>query len=65
MLNAIQVTVESLAKLKRIHNKAVKNGKAEFQFDGHTLLVSYAKYLIEYMAIQLKIQMNQHGIFTT
>lgn len=36
-------------KLRKAYAKAVKEGRAQFKFEGHELLVSYAKYLIEYL----------------
>jgi|GEM_PF-6488890 len=32
------------------YNKAVEENKTEFTFDGNTVLVTYAKYLIEYLS---------------
>lgn len=42
-------TFEKFAKLKRTYRKAVDENKTQFTFEGHELLVSYAKYLIEYL----------------
>ena len=39
---------ENIKKFKREYNKAVKQNKEQFQFEGFPVLVSYAKYLIEY-----------------
>ena len=36
--------------LKRKYNEAVKNGKTEFIIFGHTMLVEYAKYLLEHLS---------------
>jgi hypothetical protein len=38
-----------LRELKRCHAKAVKDGKDSFTIGGNEFLVSYAKYLIEYL----------------
>ncbi len=38
-----------LAKLKVLYDKAVKARQEQFVFEGNDLLVSYAKYLIEYL----------------
>lgn len=47
------ITKQSLKKLKSEYEKAVKDEKESFIFEGHELLVSYAKYLIEYAETQL------------
>ena len=41
---------EHLPALKRAYNRAVKDNKEIFIFNGAELLTKYAKYLIEYMA---------------
>ena len=38
-----------LSELKKARDKAVEEGKDQFNFKGHELLVSYAKYLIEHL----------------
>lgn len=35
--------------LKKAYKKAVKLGQESFHFDSQEMLVSYAKYLIEYL----------------
>lgn len=42
------IHLDELPQLKRAYNKAVKENKTEFTFKGNVLLVSYAKYVIEY-----------------
>ncbi len=37
-------------KLKREYEQAVKEGKEIFLFEGHEVLVAYAKYMLEYLA---------------
>lgn len=49
----------SLARLKRIYNKALKDGKTKndvIKFEGNDLLIGYAKYLIEYLESRFKQQ---------
>ena len=36
-------------RLRKRYHLAVKNGEETFEFDGHTFLTSYAKYLLEYL----------------
>lgn len=48
-MNTIYFTRTTLKALKNAYHNALIQGKEEFQFEGHTLLVSYAKYLIEYL----------------
>lgn len=45
---------DSLKRLKKEYEKAVKDKKEVFVFEGHELLTSYAKYLIEYAETKLK-----------
>lgn len=51
---AIYWNKDKLAKLKRMHHAAVANGQEQFEFEGHPLLTSYAKYLIEFLETKLK-----------
>ena len=41
--------LESLRQLKLAYKRAVKEDKESFIFQGQEMLVSYAKYMIEYM----------------
>jgi hypothetical protein len=50
----IQFTQEKFTALKRVYTKAVKEGKDSFTFEGGEYLVSYAKYLIEYLSSKFK-----------
>ena len=45
-------TKEKLSELKKQYNVAVQNNQEVFIFDGSELLVSYAKYLIQYLESQ-------------
>lgn len=45
---------EDFARLKKEYAKALAEGKEQFVFDKHVLLVSYAKYLIEYLQSKFK-----------
>ena len=47
-------TKEKLSELKNQYNVAIENNLEVFIFDGSELLVSYAKYLIQYLETQLK-----------
>jgi hypothetical protein len=40
--------------LKRHYEQAVKDGKTQFTWRERELLVAYAKYLLEYLDIELK-----------
>lgn len=50
----IEFTREKYLKLKREYNKAVAQGKSRFDFEGHPVLVAYAKYLIQYLEMKFK-----------
>ena len=45
----ISVGISDLAPIKRLFNKALKEGDKEFIYRDQTIDVGYAKYLIEYM----------------
>jgi hypothetical protein len=48
-METITFTPELLAKLKREYKKAISKNIDTFLFEGNELLVSYTKYLIEYL----------------
>lgn len=43
-----------LERLKEARSKAIEAGHSTFDFEGQQVLVSYAKYLIEYLEMQLQ-----------
>jgi len=49
MKDKIDFTPAKLAELKKVYDKTVLAGKDRFTFEGHEVLVSYAKYLIEFL----------------
>jgi len=46
--------IHKLAQFKVARDNAIKAGKDVFSFEGHEVLVSYAKYLIEYLDAYFK-----------
>lgn len=54
MESNITISRPNYRRLKMSYDKAVKEGKTDFTFDGDTLLVQYAKYVLEYMEMELK-----------
>lgn len=42
-----------LKELQRLYDIAVKEGRESFEYEGHELLTSYAKYLIEFLTDRL------------
>jgi hypothetical protein len=48
----INWTPDKLAALKRAQAHAIETKQDQFKFEGHDMLVSYAKYLIEYLETQ-------------
>lgn len=48
-MHNMQFDKASADALRKAYNEAVKAGRTEFMFAGHIILVSYAKYLIEYL----------------
>ena len=49
----VSVSIDTLRRLKRAYNKAVKENKESFIFDGQELLVEYAKHLIDHLSNKL------------
>lgn len=49
-MKKIEFTKDKFEQFKVAYNKAVEEGVKSFFFDGHEFLVSYAKYLIEYLS---------------
>ncbi len=48
----ITFTPEKLRELRTYHSMAKALGQTQFEFEGHTLLVDYAKYLIQYLEME-------------
>jgi hypothetical protein len=48
----VQFSVEKFKALVRHYNAAVRTGQVSFTFEGDEYLVDYARYLIEYLALQ-------------
>jgi len=53
MDNNIIVSKENLTLLKVLYKNAINNGDGTLMFQGECLLVSYTKYLIEYIEDKL------------
>ena len=45
----MELTKEPVQKLRRHYELAVKDEAESFSFEGHELLVQYAKYLLDYL----------------
>ena len=45
---------EAVIRLRRLYEYALERGDEELMFDGAPLLVSYAKYLLEYLEARIK-----------
>lgn len=52
--NQIYFTRQKYRELKKLYTTAVAEDQEQFDFEGHPLLTSYAKYLLEYLEIQFK-----------
>jgi hypothetical protein len=48
------ISIGEYPAIKRLYDKAVKEGKEVFQYDGCDILTSYAKYLLEYMEMKMR-----------
>jgi hypothetical protein len=49
---------EKLDALIIRHKEAVQNNEDAFNFEGHKLLTNYAKYLIQYLQMELARKKN-------
>lgn len=49
MTDRLYISPGSFRELKALYAKAVEEGAESFEFQGKTLLTSYAKYLIQYL----------------
>jgi len=50
----INWTPEKLAELKRLQAHALETKQDQFKFQGHDMLVDYAKYLIQFLEAEFK-----------
>ena len=48
-----------LISIKRIYGKSIKNNKKSFNYKGNKILVSYAKYLIQYLENKFNISKKE------
>lgn len=55
----IRFTRPKLQELRNKYTNAIARGEDEFQFEGQTVLTSYAKYLIEYLDMQFQPTNNK------
>lgn len=49
MADQIEFTAEKFKAFKKAYDKAITDKKDQFEFEGHEVLVSYAKYVIQYL----------------
>lgn len=54
----VSINEQELKTLKKDYNKAIEDGKQSFTFKGREVLVSYAKYMIEYLEGEFKKRRN-------
>lgn len=55
-MTTVQFTPEKLEQLKNAYRTAINKKADSFTFEGNEYLVSYAKYLIEYLDAELKTE---------
>lgn len=48
-MSTYQFTEETFKKFKELYEKSAEEGKESFEFDGHEVLTTYAKYVIEFI----------------
>ena len=51
-------TKADVIALRKRCDQAIKDGEEEFEFQGNQLIVSYAKYLLEYLESQPLMTMH-------
>ena len=56
MDNTITINFATYKKLKKAYQEALKNNETIFIFEGHELLINYAKYLLQYLDMQLGVK---------
>ena len=49
MISVKDMTSYEIARLEAAYNEAVEKNEEMFSFQGHDVLVAYAKYLLEYL----------------
>ena len=47
-MSSIVLTKSFLIGLKKAYDKAVKDGKPQFVYDGHEFVTTYAKYFLKF-----------------
>lgn len=50
----ISFDLAAYRRFRKSYEKAVKENKTEFEFEGRDFLVSYAKYVLEYLETKYK-----------
>jgi len=53
-IDMIAFTEQDLAEFKKAYDTAIENDQVQFIFKNHVYVVSYAKYVIEYLEDQFK-----------
>jgi hypothetical protein len=48
-MSEFKFTEESFEKFKSLYNESVENKSESFEFEGHEVLTTFAKYVIEYI----------------
>jgi hypothetical protein len=48
-MSEILNNAKNRAELHKLYDEALKSGAESFEFKGHTILVSYAKYLLQFL----------------
>lgn len=48
-MQSVEFTAQKRDELRKAYDEAVLAGKVQFLFDGRTMLVSYTKYLLEFL----------------
>lgn len=55
-MGSIKFDEKKYYELKLLYDKAVEDKKEQIVYDDHLLLVSYVKYMLEYLRNELKIE---------
>ena len=60
------MSLVSYNQFKKVYDKALKSDIDTFMYDNHMFVLGYAKYLLEYMDMELKKKRLKHSdrVFT-
>lgn len=58
-MSNIVLTKSFLLGLQKAYEKAVKDGKTQFEYDGHEFVTTYAKYFIQFHGPRVGLKLTE------